>query len=247
MSQRTLVRVYGDSVSLPRVTAGVTYDLSYPEIMRARLAAAPAPIECALYNRSINNIAVGDLYQRFVIDSSYFGKADDVLIIQSGIVDCAPRPIPHWLREQIGRLPGHARAPIIKVLHDHRARFLTLGRTWRRTPPGAFGATMRRWVAEAAGMCRHVYVINVLPTHAAIERHSPGFNASVNLFNGLIGDAVASAAAANVTLVDAHARVLAEPDGLARYVNAQDGHHLTAEGHALYGELLTAAGPLKVM
>lgn len=241
MSQ-LLLRIYGDSLSLPRASVGIGYRDTYPELVLARCRSLNTPV--ALYNRSDGGAAVTDLQARFVADSGYFGEsADDVAIIQAGIVDCAPRPIPYWLRQQISKLPGHARAPIIRVLHHNRARFIRAGRTWRRTTPTVFGRTMRTWVHDAAQRCAHVYVINIMPTFDAIERHSPGFNKSVSLYNGLIADAVAGSGA-HVTLVDVHAHTLAAPDGLDRWVHPGDGHHLTVAGHQMYADQLCRSGPL---
>ncbi|MBU0608187.1 MAG: hypothetical protein KKI08_09870 [Armatimonadetes bacterium] len=38
--------------------------------------------------------------------------------------------------------------------------------------------------------------------------------------------------------MDAHGAILSESDGLAKYINNKDGHHLTREGHRLYADLM---------
>ena len=244
---RLLLRVYGDSLSMPRVSAKIGYLDTYAEQVAARLRTESPSTVCDLYNRSVGGAAVSELYARFASDSVYFGTpGGDVMIIQTGIVDCAPRPIPHWLREQITKLPGHARAPIIRVLHDHRARFLRLGRTWRRTQPGAFERQMRRWFGEASQRCSHLYVVNILPTHDRFERRSPGYNSSVRLYNELLAKALRETAP-GATLIDAHARTMAEPNGLEKWINADDGHHLTLAGHDMVTDALCSAGPLAAL
>jgi lysophospholipase L1-like esterase len=78
----------------------------------------------------------------------------------------------------------------------------------------------------------------VAPPTEAGENHSPGLMASVATYNKLLAAAVLAAQAPHVLLVDAHAALSVNAGTLARCINQQDGHHLTAAGHQLYAELL---------
>jgi lysophospholipase L1-like esterase len=72
-----------------------------------------------------------------------------------------------------------------------------------------------------------------------MELHSPGLTNSILLYNEIIGTA-ARDAGKTVQFVDVHSAILAEADGLRRYMNLTDGHHITREGHSLYARLICA-------
>jgi acyl-CoA thioesterase I len=239
LGQRLLVCVYGDSLSLPRFDEGVPFFRTYPELLREEWERLRPPLSVHIYNRSRSAAIIPDLFADYSTDMSYFGGGGDILIIQCGICDCAPRPIPDWLRRIIGHLPAPARLRIIRVLHENRARILEAGSVWRRTSPIVFASLYRRWLSRASREFRRVYAINIAPTTTAMEEHSPTLEQSIEQYNDLIADAVRFVGAANVHLIDVSDAIRETPGGIMSYVNPHDGHHITPEGHALYGSLIS--------
>jgi lysophospholipase L1-like esterase len=236
------IHVYGDSLSLPRTSDGVRYYDTYPELLRDAIERATPSVRVALYNRSQGGGSISTLKAAYTSDSAYFGQADArrILVIQCGVVDCAPRPVPPRVRAQIGRLPTPLRWAVSKVLHHLRPYLLRSGIKWQLTPAEEFHATLKEWLAGAAPRFDRVYVVNIAPTIDAIETHSPGLRAAIEAFNTVIADAARVRADPRVVLVDAHAAVLASADGVDRLINPVDGHHITRVGHALYAKLIEA-------
>lgn len=236
MRERLLIRVYGDSLSQPREEVGIQYYETYPELVRSALAHYYDQVH--LYNRSKNGTPIWRIYdEMFDPDETYFGsQPEDVLIVQLGVVDCAPRPLSYGVRNLISRLPKLLRVPLTRLIHDHRHAIQNFGPTRRFTSPDAYRRIYRQWLTRAAPLHARIYCINTAPTIPSIESHSPGFTASIQLFNRILAEVVSEVGAPNVHLVDAHR--LACERGVDRCINQQDGHHITHEGHQLYSRAI---------
>lgn len=236
--ERILIRVYGDSLSLPRFEDGIPFHETYPEIVCRELAVRLSrPVH--LYNRSMGGASIQQLMTAWENDSRYFGDVDEVLIIQLGIVDCAPRPLGPRLRAAVGMLPTRLRRPIIRFLHNNRARILRSGLGSRFTPPRVFKQVYQNWLKRVSNTHRGVtFVINIAPTIPTIEAHSPGLTASIELYNAMISDIVLQMNSPCVRLVDVHRHI--QDRKIEEYIHAIDGHHITYRGHQLYAELILA-------
>ncbi len=233
-----LIRIYGDSLSLPRAFDGIGYAQTYAELVRRQLGDRLAPSNVGLYNRSSGGDSIDGLYARYLHDCSYFGpNSNQLLVIQCGIVDCAPRPVPRGVRWLISRLPGPLRVPIVRLIHRARPYLLSAGISWRFTSGRRFSSVLSRWLAHAIEQGAHVYVVNIAPTVPAVDDHSPGFAESIIEYNDRIARAVATARSSSLHLIDVYGAITDSGD-LARYVNNADGHHITGEGHELYARLI---------
>src|SRR5262249_18582347 len=146
-----------------------------------------------LYNRSRGGASIARLIEDYQMDAAYFGQqSNDFLIIQCGVVDCAPRPLPTTLRALVSRLPKHLRSKVIRFLHDNRAFFVSKGPTWRVARPSSFMKAYQYWLERAVKECDRIYCVNIAPTTDEIESRSPGFSESIELYNRLIEEAVLS-------------------------------------------------------
>ena len=193
----------------------------------------------ALYNRSRGGADIQRLYGDWAEDATYFGEiANGIMVIQVGIVDCAPRPTPPLIRRGIGALPATARAPVVRFLHDHRGGLIRAGLVWRRTGPERFRAVLDQWIREASTQFGTVYVINIAPTTSAMDSHSPGLAGSIVHYNDLIKQVVQSVRSPRIRLVDVFTAIVGEPLGIERRINREDGHHLTSSGHVLVASLI---------
>ena len=234
-----VVRLYGDSLALPRHTDGIPFNATFAELFCAWLRSEAGIGSVSLYNRSQGGGTAPQLARLGTEDTSYFGHATpQLLILQCGICDCAPRPIPLGLRRFIGRLPGCLQRPVIGLLHRHRPWLQRHGCVWRHTEAEPFRQAVTTWIRESAEFARAVFVVNITPPTQAGEAHSPGLVAGVEEYNQLLQTSVAFVGSDKVVLVDVHAALLASSGALARCINQTDGHHLTVAGHEFYFAML---------
>jgi len=238
MSKPVILMVYGDSLSLPRAFEGIQCYHTYPELIRQWYIKSRPESEVYLYNRSQGGGNIELLYKEFQRDCDYFGNSDEkVMILQCGIVDCAPRTIPMWLRAQISKVPGPQRAPITNFLHNNRSKMLNLGLVWRATPPEKFRRLYKNFLSQASKEFSRVYIFNILPTTENIEKHSPGLGASIKRYNRIIGEVVASVRADNIRLLDIHEFAAGGKTKEGDFVNVKDGHHISPVGHKVFYDM----------
>jgi hypothetical protein len=239
--RETLIRLYGDSLSMPRSTEGIHYLETFAERFRAQIEDTTPGCRVSIYNRSRGGVAISTLLEDFRKDSFFFGMpGGSVMILQAGIVDCAPRPLPPLIRRGVAMLPPRAKSRVIEFLHEHRAGILRRGFGWRATSLRTFADVYSEWLSVACRTFELVYAVNIAPTNAATEARSPGFGRSVIQYNSLIKRACQTAESNNVRLIDVHAAILGDERGINKFINANDGHHITAAGHRLYADLLVA-------
>ncbi len=236
-----LVRVYGDSLSMPREFESIPFYCTYPEIFRQSLEPVYPGKRICLYNRSSGGGMIKTLWADYQVDSTYFRPdKGDILIIQCGIVDCAPRPVPSFLGKFIATMPEIIQDIVKKFLHNYRPHILQSGFSWRHIMPREFKSTLIQWLTTAKKDFSRVYVYNIAPTNASIEAHSPGLSSSIELYNKLIFSSIKSVAAENVYLMDVHKAISSSVSGVSKYINDRDGHHITIEGHKLFAQMIAS-------
>jgi lysophospholipase L1-like esterase len=231
-----LIRVYGDSLSLPRPGDGLQPEQTYGELLRQALQSRAQGAPVSLFNRSRGGYGAGDLHKLYQQDVAYFGRAmDGLTVLQCGVVDCAPRPVPPNTRDHISRLPTLLRWPIAKILHQLRPFLLRSGFSWRATSEEQFEQSMRAWLQALDREKAPTYVVNITPALPGVDRHSPGLLDSIRAYNEILARCVGASSA---RLVDAHAAMASSPQGLDKLLTAADGYHLTAAAHRLVADLV---------
>ena len=235
------MRVYGDSLLYPRESEGLGYGDLYQELLADLIRDKWPEKKITLITRGMPGYSISNIYKEaYSRDSICFNKdSTDITIIHCGICDCAPRPISMPVKKVISRLPPKLRESCIHFLHQNRAKILNAGHAWRLTKPEQFSRIMTTWIKQAAMEARFVYVINIAPTLAATNTHSPGLGESILLYNTLIKKAVDEVNLNNLRLIDVYNSIRSQSDGLENYINHTDGHHLTKQGHALYAAKLS--------
>jgi lysophospholipase L1-like esterase len=239
MNDRLLISVYGDSLSMPRALDGIRHFEIYPELLRDAIQSSRPRIRISIHNRSSGGVSISALYEQFMQDSAYYEKQEQgILIIQCGIVDCAPRPVPPSVRTRIARLPPRLRLLVTRLLHHGRPFLLRAGLVWRNTDIDRFESVLTQWIRMSRKIYDRVYVINIAPTTPAIAAHSPGMQSSIDSYNGTIRRVVNATDSPAVMLIDVH-KAIAEMDSASSpCVNEADGHHITHAGHRLYADLI---------
>lgn len=239
--RHVILRVYGDSLSMPRASKGIAYYQTYPELISDWYRSNSSDIKLSLYNRSRGGTTIDKLYRIYQHDSGYFGNIEnDILIIQSGIVDCAPRPISKTMRRYVGKIPVQAiKTKVIKYLHEHRADLQRMrSQPCRFTDPMKFKVTYRSWLNQAINEFPRVYLVNIAPTIDSISEHSPGLRSSIEIYNEIIKEVVESFPSDRAILIDVFGSIRRDADQICKYIASDDGHHITFEGYQLYADLI---------
>ncbi len=233
-----VLRIYGDSISLPRVHQGLPLLETYPELL-LRHCRATHP-NSSLVNRAEAGKTIVDHAIHCRDDNDWFGiGANDILVIQCGVVDCAPRPLPPRLRRRLERKPAWIRKPIISFLHRNRPLLLRLGFSFQKVGPIVFQNQLREWLKKSGNNFNRVAVLTIPPVTDKAEAHSPGWRANIDLYNNLIRETVATFP--NVRLVDVFADLSGNRSNLDQFIDPEDGHHLQSAGHRLVFERIHAA------
>jgi preprotein translocase subunit SecA len=178
------------------------------------------------------------LYSLFKHDEDYITGSKDILIIHDGVVDCAPRPIPQFFRKLIARLPRQVREKVIRYIHKNRAKILKAGFRYYFTSRKKFKKILTGWLSEASNKFSRIYVINIAPTIPAIEKHSPGFSASIKEYNDIIKEIIDQLKFENTFLVDVHSILLNSEFDMEELILKEDGHHITPLAHSLFANEL---------
>jgi hypothetical protein len=238
--RKPLIFVYGDSMSMPSHPEGVEPQDTMAELLSAHYAAAGRP--ALLYNRSESGNTIMDHWSKYKDDAVLFGVGRrDVLIFCAGVVDCAPRPLPPRLRRKLERKPAFIRRPIIKFLKENRPMLLRWGISYRKVEPAAFAPRLKEWLADAIKRFGQIAVVELPPVNTAAEEHSPGWQASIVLYNQILAEAVASLDDPRIFMVPLHQWLLCRRDHLDTYISPTDGHHLLKAGHLAAFHLLRDA------
>lgn len=120
------------------------------------------------------------------ICSVYEDKFFDIGVIQLGLVDCAPRPLPQNARNLVAGLPKFAVKIVSVLLHLFRPLMLKV-KYYQHTPPELFAKKFEELLSEVQRVCRNVFVIGIAPVKKSVERHSPDLQKQITSYNGIIG------------------------------------------------------------
>lgn len=229
------VRLYSDSLGLPRGEEILNHQ-RYISILKKYFEDSGYIVD--LIDRARANYNINDLYQWFTEDNKYFGSNADITIIQEGIVDCAPRPIPKKIRNIVSKMPNCIRKSVINFLHNNRSQIQNLGIRYYYITPQVYYDKYMKFVKEASDNSKRVYLFNILPTTDDIEKHSPGLSKSIENYNKIIFNIIKNLNRANVYLIDVYSYVKGNEDNIIKYINQKDGHHITVAGNKFFADLL---------
>ena len=231
-----LVSVIGDSLPLPRQFQGLEFHQTYPYLIAdwLRKQGRPAEVwEAAQAGSPIRQIlAQYDQYRTYVGQQTH-----GIGIAHLGVVDCSPRPVPLWVRNAIGWLPGPLRTLAIKFLHTYRVPLLRYGPGFLFTKPNAFRRAYRQLLERMSDDFSHVYAVNIIPAGPYFESRSPGVSQWIERYNRIIAEVADEFD--DVDLVDVWAECQ-KPDAVKDFVSPDDGHHLSPAGHRRHFEMIIA-------
>ncbi len=189
-----------DSLSLPRdgKIEKVKYEDTYPFLLKKKFA------EHDFIFLGIGGATITDLHRQ---SSYYKGVNPDLVFIQCGIVDCAPRPFRKLETKIINKLKlRFLFKPVVKYLVKHR--------NYKYTKPNTFNTLLSKMKNDFFFNAK-VYGIGILPASEQYEQKLKGITKSIKTYNLIIAD--------NLIYID---NIDFPEDGVL-----SDFHHLNKKGH----------------
>lgn len=230
-----IIRIYGDSISLPRISDGVSFQDSWPELIKKEFKN-----QFSVYNRSIWRNTIIKANEIILGDNSYFGDSSEngILVLQLGLCDCAPRPVPENLREKTAKMPKIFLNLWKWALHKYRPQIQKI-KFFRYVNEDDFFRIYVNTLQEVVNKFKYIFIINIPPTNFLIEKQSPGLSESIEVYNKLISNAIDTVNNDNIVLVDVNEIISGQlnDDGTNDYI-LSDGQHLTKKGHNLYSQMI---------
>lgn len=227
-----VVRVYGDSISMPRCSEGVMVEDSWPSLLEDFLREAGWKCPRVL-NRSLGGATVREIKAIFDRDMVYFKSQPGVVVFRFGIVDCTPRPIPLWMRDVIGKNPLNLGRPIISFLHRHRAAMIKR-KFFQNTDADSFSKMYRQMVQAAVADGNSCVCMGIGPVSSMMEERSTGLLREMARYNKLI-----EAHAAECHCLYAPSETVFPMGDDSVLLN--DGHHNSKNGNLLAARYVAQA------
>lgn len=224
--------LYGDSLACPRQKV-VRSDERYFALIENFIREKNKTEYLELRDKAIGGATLDQLYSAYREDNTYYELPGDYLILHSGIVDCAPRPIDEETRSKVNRLPGFLKRAAIRYIHNNRAQLIEKNNGgFVRTDPSHFSKTFSAFLEHAAENYKLVFIINICPTNSIIENRSPGLSQKIRDYNELIRISIGSCSKKNIELIDIH-KIISEKNNINLFVVEEDGHHIHPSTHQL--------------
>lgn len=221
------ILVLGDSLAFPRHTKGQSLEHAWPDLVANRIPGS------VLWQRArAANMSSGVLDEARELNF-FFGDTVpfDVVVVQVGIVDCCPRPVPaSVLRFLRGFTAGVRIAAMIDKHHGFLVRLRA--RPWIAAP--VFAANVAGAVAALRKLAPRLILLAIAPPRHHLLENAPGVEGQVRLYNQVLRRVVEQHPRGTL-FVDPYSD--SNPDLLV----LADGHHLTAKGHASVASALVAA------
>jgi len=233
--QNLHVRLYSDSLALPRPES-VAFSERYISILKQWWVSTNVYADIELVDRSMGGQSILTLSDMYNSDVCYFGPIGDIMIIHTGVVDCAPRPVPIRVRNFISVLPKFLKDPAVRFLHNYRSRIQKSGLMWKHVNPEEFSAYYSSFLKKVGNNFSRVYCISIAPTNPATELHSPGYMASVKQYNEIIKNCIKHTGKKNIYYIDIYTTIINNYSNINLYILPDDGHHLTPYTHRLIAE-----------
>ncbi len=179
--------VLADSLAMPR--EDVRFEHTWPYRLQAALREAGLTadvVNCAARARTADML-IADFTEHVV-----FKEPTDI-VVQVGVVDCAPRIISRRMRRYLNRrwVPSAVRDAVIRRRSARRARIVA--RDPLRlvyTKPHRFAAVFEEFGSRLRRLSWpiRVYVVPILFEGSALETRSPGFGKNVAAYNAILAD-----------------------------------------------------------
>lgn len=223
--QPTRVLILGDSLACPQPRKGQPLEKTWPVLLGYALGGAE------IFNRARPRHCLRDVAAELFFFTESLDRFRGV-VIQSGIVDCTPRPYPRCLYRLLEILVPRARLRKFERFSHERLLWL-YGRPW------VSAANFTRLAEELVRTCSAsqpgipVLFVAIAPPTKALSALLPGIGRNVDTYNLALKTAVAALRPQfRCEVVDPYAGHPPEE------VTIADGQHMTCESHVRLAGLL---------
>jgi lysophospholipase L1-like esterase len=222
------ILILGDSLPFPRPLRGQPIAATWPAILKERLPHAD------IWLRANPRSCMLDVLRELDFFTDSLG-AFDLIVVQAGIVDCAPRPYPRLLYKMLEAAVGMPRLRRIERF-AHRRLLWAYGRPW--VGPRAFGEAVARLadIAHRANPRSEVIFLSIAPPTRTIAADLRGIDRAAAAYNEVLRREVGRLRETRpCRFVDP----FAETDPFRTTI--EDGHHLSRLGHHLVADAIVSS------
>lgn len=209
MTTTPTVLILTDSLAFPRSAPEVVhYEDTWVALLKRKFPQVDF-VHCGRGGATID-----DLFKH----SAYYHKTarPALVLMQCGVVDCAPRALTFMEQQLLQRLP--VLGPIIsKIVRKNASQI----RRWRKMSYTSL-ANYEAWVEVYEKLFANVYWIEILPADANYESRVHGISKAITSYNEVLRQR----------------RCVSTTDFTSNYIMS-DLHHLNSEGHKLLAQRLT--------
>lgn len=190
----------GDSLAFPRKNHGQEFEDTYPFMLTDSLSTTPV-------FRNIGNSNSKDTYNQIHIIHQYCGTTKfKSCIVQTGIVDCSPRPAPLYIMNKFSKL-----VPLISKMREHRP--------WRAVED--FRDDIGRIISHGSRLASSTIIVGIGPAGESLIQKLPTVQKWIDQYNELL---LSIATERECLFCDIS-------DFSPESHMLQDGFHLSREGH----------------
>lgn len=166
----------GNSVSLPPAEAVA----AYPELLQARLQDKWQFFPIIRGGQTVDEFETEILR---VVEEIL----PQVVILQVGVNECAPRPLKRHERAWLGRLrPRLLQSAVIRLLHQFRPYIIRARGPNQFTAISLFADTVQRIIARARSVGSMVLVLPITHVSPIAEIRQPFFNREIDRYNDVL-------------------------------------------------------------
>lgn len=179
-SERVLL-ILGNSVSMSPPEAKNDPVTCYPDLLRKRLGGEGWRVE----HRSSSGATVDDIERTARQLAPELRPA--AIVIQLGIVDCAPRPLRPSERDFLERVrPRLLRTAMVRFLHEYRATVIRYRGLIQRTDIVSFREHFRRLLEDCLAVTSRVAILPIFPATESILARNPRLAAEIDKYNAVM-------------------------------------------------------------
>lgn len=230
--------IIGDSLACPRPWIGLGQRDTYASLIQHAAGARAHVINLAAGERSTQYYASSSFAKTYIEDSD-----TDTLIVQLGIVDCAPR-LMTFLERGVGvvcrknRLTNALFMKYVAFKSKHR-RFFTKHFPNIKVKRPEFERNVQIILNRylSTGGAKSVIVINIAYPGAHLTERSFGVLQIIESYNDVLAQA-AAAYPEKVQVVDLFGITREAPE----LITSEDGHHITKDAHKILADKILAMG-----
>ena len=183
------ILLFADSLALPRMEAqegrvNIPFEATYPYLLEKFFRDtykenAPIVINRAERRRTIK-IVLDDVFEEIEL------KRPDIIIVQVGVVDCAPRVFLPWEFDLIDKLKL-VRRYILKFVNRNRRKIIRLRPNRVYVTEKLFTKYLDEFITRIrnnqVGVC---FFVSIISPPETLEWRSPGFQRNVDKYNSII-------------------------------------------------------------